>query len=219
MNFFKKIGNDVMSMIPGVGDAMAQEKANDLNLEESQTNRDFQERNANTAYQRAMADMKAAGLNPTLAFQQGGAATPSGSTATVQSATKTGLADFALKATTGIGGLQTKQTALEQQQSMNNSSIQLNASSAAKNIADAERSKTETAKIREETKGLGRKAAEGSLWQKFYGGINNLIDSTSKDIDRRNKQNAKKDGPLIKSLGPADKKDQTPWLFRSLHKK
>ena len=60
--------------------------ANQANLQIARENTQFQERMSNTAYQRAMADMKKAGLNPMLAYQQGGAGTPSGSTATMQSA-------------------------------------------------------------------------------------------------------------------------------------
>lgn len=66
--------------------SMAREAAN-FNLYSMMENQRFQERMSNTAYQRAMNDMRYAGLNPILAYSQGGATTPGGMGASMQAAT------------------------------------------------------------------------------------------------------------------------------------
>jgi len=61
-------------------------EAMDFSSAQAQKQMDFQERMSNSAYQRATADMKKAGLNPILMANQSGASTPSGASGSGSSA-------------------------------------------------------------------------------------------------------------------------------------
>lgn len=74
-----------LSMVGGMNANQAawdrQMASQQFNASQSQAQMDFQERMRKTQYQTSVQDLMAAGLNPMLAYTQGGAGTPSGSSA------------------------------------------------------------------------------------------------------------------------------------------
>lgn len=73
------------------------DRAMKFEADQAQINRDWQEMMSSTAYQRAMKDMQAAGLNPILAYQQGGAATTTGATASGSAASGSSASAHAVR--------------------------------------------------------------------------------------------------------------------------
>ena len=81
-SFFGPIGTAVGSALGGALDSdMQQDRAEGYSSAEAAKNREFQREMANTSYQRGMEDLRKAGLNPMLAYSQGGAIVPTGSMA------------------------------------------------------------------------------------------------------------------------------------------
>nr|QJB20852.1 MAG: DNA pilot protein [Microvirus sp.] len=85
-----------LSAIPGVGQFIGQESANQANAQQSANQMAFQERMSSTAHQREVDDLKKAGLNPILSANAG-SSSPPGASATMQNSSE-GVSASAMEA-------------------------------------------------------------------------------------------------------------------------
>lgn len=103
-SMLKQMGyNTLQAIMQGVYNHIENSVAMNYNSAEALANRNWQEHMSNTAYQRAVEDMKKAGLNPILAFANGGASTPGGSAGTISGASM-GLASSSALGVSRSGG-------------------------------------------------------------------------------------------------------------------
>jgi hypothetical protein len=152
-----KIASVVGSVIPGsagtalqvAGSLAGGADANSASKAAAQKQMDFQQYNSNTSYQRAVADMEAAGLNPMLAYSQGGASTPAGASYSAQDvatpAAKLGNETNTAKSAISLQNAQIQNTA--SQTDLNRASIIKTQADTLKSRADAQLSSAQAANV------------------------------------------------------------------------
>lgn len=97
------VGSAILGSVLGY---KGQQQANDTNLQSVREQIAFQREMSNTAIQRRTEDLQKAGLNPMLAYQQGGASTPAGAVANVGNSGAAAASAGASSAASAIGILQ-----------------------------------------------------------------------------------------------------------------
>lgn len=200
------------ALISGVGNILGQSGANETNIEiannqnqwnkyhadrammyntqETEKAREYSTYMSNTAYQRATDDMKAAGINPMAAFQQGGASSPGSPSASVgnQSAAMTA----AMQNTIGPGlnsAMEILRTFADTKTALAGASqaesqAALNAVNAQKSVQETKTSGATAKNIESQTSLNLLKQNEAKTYNKIYKAADNIADKIEPVVSR-----------------------------------
>lgn len=170
---------------------------------EATKNRRFQERMRSTQYQTAVADMKKAGINPMLAFSQGGAGTPSGAQANGYDISNPAMAYYsAQQAKQNVKNSQQQQSLIAAQEAAARSNALNLANSAANSAALARLNNAE--------------AEKAELTRLPYVIMNNMLQDPSsatafvRQMFFPSSDNEKRLSNLFKGLQPLNSTNSTP---------
>lgn len=183
-----QMGYNTLSAIQqGVYNHIEQQAAMSYNSAEAARNRAWQEQMSNTAYQRAVEDMRKAGINPILAYTQGGASTPSGAQGTIGSASM-GMASSSALGATALPGIK------QDGSYSNHSEAWSHAESAAQSIQQAIMSSSSNpVRLKGDMEIIAEKAAEaGADLKKEIG--NALLSDEAKAKGRKRLETARRFG-------------------------